>query len=99
MDLLSSTKTKSLEIGYETLPTIFAGVTNYSLTTKFDENAFRSTKKYTEEFILRKIDCQNELDLNFLSGFDELTALISCSLRLSGKEITRCLQHILFMLI
>lgn len=75
MDLLSSTKTKSLEIGYKTLPTIVAGATNYRLPTKFDDNAFRSTKKYTEEFILRKIDCQNEPGLNFLSGFDKLTTL------------------------
>lgn len=89
-DLLSSTKTKSLEIGYNTFGALLEGVTNYSLSMKFDENAFRSTEKYTEEFKLHKVDCQNEVDLHFLSGFHQLKTLDFYFI----NNIHRCLPNL-----
>jgi len=49
-------------------------VVNRPLSLQVDANAFRSTKSYTNKFTINMIDC-SLLDLDFLSGFDELTEL------------------------
>ena len=46
-----------------------------SLILEVDPNAFHSTKNYTKGFRLDNIDC-SLLDLNFLSGFDQLIELV-----------------------
>jgi len=48
---------------------------NRSLSLQIDCNAFRSTKSYTTNFKINRIDC-TLLDLGFLSGFDKLTKLV-----------------------
>jgi len=45
-----------------------------STSLEIDEEAFRSTKQYTKNLILNRIEC-SLLNLNFLSGFEKLTKL------------------------
>ncbi len=42
---------------------------------KIDENAFRASKHYTQEIVLEAVDLSELSDLNFLSGFEQLTHL------------------------
>lgn len=92
-DVLVKTKTKILRKGHDSDSALLEGVTNDSRTMKIDSNAFITTKQHTQYFHLCNIYCQNELDLQLLSGFDKLETLEFGNV----TNIHRCLPTLPFL--
>jgi len=70
-DILGSTRTLKLSVKYA----CSCSFGNSSLILQVDSKAFQSTRNYTKTFEADTIDC-SLLDLNFLSGFDQLNELL-----------------------
>jgi len=66
-DFVGTTQIKRIEIA-------FYEVSNKPIRLQIDADAFRSTKNYTNFFKIGYFDC-TQLDLGFLSGFDNLATL------------------------